>query len=155
MWMIPEDQFVQELIERTIKIIEDYEQTQHIWTNQAYEHTLLMNCLLTLSVFVFEEVKESSDKSFFTKQMKDILPTNKKELFKNIWEKNVGHFLKNFRDAVAHKNIVPLNENWLMSWIKVFYKDRSWKKVKESSEFKYEELKILSFSIARTYLSSL
>ena len=155
MWMIPEDQFVQELIERTIKIIEDYEQTQPIWTNQAYEHTLLINCLLTLSVFVFEEIKESENKKFFSQKLKDIDLTEQNKLSKNLLEQYVGSFLQDFRDAVAHKNIVPLNENWLMSWIKVFYKDRSWKEVKESSEFKYEELKILSFSIARTYLSSL
>lgn len=155
MWEIPENQFVQKLIERTIKIIEEYEETQPIWNNEAYEYTLLINCLLTLSIFVFEEVKKGSDKSFFTKKMEDILPTDKEEWFKNIWEENVGSFLKDFRDAVAHKNIVPLNKSWLMSWIKVYYKDPSWKEKRNASEFRYEELKILSFHIAETYLSSL
>ena len=60
---------------------------------------------------MFEEVKKGSDKSFFTKKMEDILPTDKEEWFKNIWEENVGSFLKDFRDAVAHKNIVPLNKS--------------------------------------------
>ncbi len=155
MWMIPEDQFVQELIERTIRIIEEYEKTQPIWTDQAYEHTLLINCLLTLSVFVFEGLQENNNEEVFSQKLVDIVPTEQKELFKNIVEEHVGSFLKDFRNAIAHKNIVPLNENWLISWIKVFYKDRSWEEIREPSEFKYEELKILSFSIAKTYLSSL
>lgn len=37
MWEIPENQFVQKLIERTIKIIEEYEEAKPIWKNEAYE----------------------------------------------------------------------------------------------------------------------
>jgi hypothetical protein len=137
-----------DIVERTKELLQNtYEEIKK--TSQL-EVSFLINCLLGLVVMVAESKKGKGlvkDKEF----LRNIRKINIKYK-ESLAEKEYQWFLKKMRNAIAHQNIDPINENGKWTGAKM------WNETKDGiRDFEISltntELKELALNIANDYLN--
>lgn len=112
-----------EFIERTIYLIEQYEQMMHKYEfNEQYNHTLLTNCLLGIIVFPKETSISFLPTDRITKKLKNDMGIFESYINENI--NNLRDLVISLRHSIAHFDIVFESQNNDFLIDRIVFKDK-------------------------------
>jgi hypothetical protein len=162
--------YPKDFVKRTKNLIESH--YEYIKTNSKLEVTFLINCLLGLIVVVAENNKEINisqilnnipkigflDKEASNTSTQELINRNEITItikHKECLAKKGGQwFLTKLRNAIAHQNIEPINEEGKWTGVKMWNKTNGGIKDFEI-ELTNDELKELALNIAERYLDKM
>lgn len=150
-----------DFIERTLKLIEDYDiycKVENITEQKDLKFSLLINCLLWLIIFVYEQ-KEPRFKEVLKEKINEITE------FNEIYEKNsrlkqgitLKEFLRHFRNGIAHTHIEAIiDEDWNANWKEIEFRDECgrWSITFERTKLSYINIRNISEYIAKKYIET-
>ncbi len=133
------EEFVKVFFERTKLVLEQYDQMVQNKPEcfEAYEITLLCNCLLGLLVFPKEKFYQSINNSMLSEE--NLYRLRNCLVDRNITKSNLRSILQRMRNAVSHQNVrfVGGSDGEIHSI--AFYDDQNWcKKSDDLSTYEFQ-----------------